>query len=113
MTLQPSGGHRETGRVVGGPSTPDRDAGRGSGRRYPCPVTPEQLSTAIVDVLTTLSTEGAITLPDGVPTSVTVERPRQKGHGDYATNVALQLAKKAGTNPREFATLVQQRLEQV
>ncbi|MGB0100271.1 MAG: arginine--tRNA ligase [Nocardioides sp.] len=74
-------------------------------------MTPEQLSTAIVDVLTTLSAEGAITLPDGVPTSVTVERPRQKGHGDYATNVALQLAKKAGTNPRDFAALVQQGLE--
>jgi arginyl-tRNA synthetase len=76
-------------------------------------VTPEQLSTAIVDVLTTLSTEGAITLPDGVPTNVTVERPRQKGHGDYATNIALQLAKKAGTNPRAFAELVQARLTQV
>jgi arginyl-tRNA synthetase len=74
-------------------------------------VTPEQLSTAIVDVLTTLSVEGAITLPDGVPTTVTVERPRQKGHGDYATNVALQLAKRAGMNPRELATVVQQRLE--
>jgi arginyl-tRNA synthetase len=74
-------------------------------------VTPEQLSTAIVDVLTTLSTEGAIALPDGVPTNVTVERPRQKGHGDYATNVALQLGKKAGLNPRDLATLVQQGLE--
>ena len=74
-------------------------------------MTPEQLSTAIVDVLTTLSTEGAITLPDGVPTSVTVERPRQKGHGDYATNVALQLGKKAGMNPRDLAALVQQGLE--
>ena len=82
-------------------------------RRYPGSVTPEQLSTAIVDVLTTLSTEGAITLPDGVPTNVTVERPRQKGHGDYATNIALQLAKKAGTNPRAFAELVQARLSQV
>ncbi|WP_395692579.1 arginine--tRNA ligase [Nocardioides sp.] len=76
-------------------------------------MTPEQLSTAIVDVLTTLSAEGAITLPDGVPTTVTVERPRQKGHGDYATNVAMQLAKKAGTNPRELAALVQQRLAAV
>ena len=76
-------------------------------------MTPEQLSTVIVDVLTTLSAEGAITLPDGVPTTVTVERPRQKGHGDYATNVALQLGKRAGTNPRDFAALVQQRLEQV
>src|SRR3954466_1031523 len=87
-------------------------ASRRRRRRYPCPVTPEQLSTAIVDVLTTLSTDGAISLPDGVPTSVTVERPRQKGHGDYATNVALHLAKKAGTNPRELAKLVQELLEQ-
>jgi arginyl-tRNA synthetase len=75
-------------------------------------VTPEQLSATIVDVLTTLSDEGAIALPDGVPTTVTVERPRQKGHGDYATNVALQLGKKAGTNPRSFAELVKARLEQ-
>ncbi|MCD4534395.1 arginine--tRNA ligase [Nocardioides sp. cx-169] len=73
-------------------------------------MTPEQLSTAIVDVLTTLSDEGAITLPDGVPTTVTVERPRQKGHGDYATNVAMQLGKKAGMNPRAFAELVAERL---
>jgi arginyl-tRNA synthetase len=74
-------------------------------------VTPEQLSTAIVDALTTLSDEGAITLLDGVPTTVTVERPRQKGHGDYATNVALQLAKASGMNPRSFAELVKARLE--
>jgi arginyl-tRNA synthetase len=76
-------------------------------------VTPEQLSSAIVDVLTTLSTEGAITLPDGVPTTVTVERPRQKGHGDYATNVAMQLGKRAGMNPRAFAELVAGRLTEV
>ena len=56
-------------------------------------MTPEQLSTAIVDALTTLADEGAITLADGVPASVTVERPRQKGHGEYATNVAVQLAR--------------------
>ena len=76
-------------------------------------MTPEQLSTAIVDVLTTLSAEGAITLPDGVPTTVTVERPRSKEHGDYATNVALQLGKKAGMNPRAFAELVQRGLLEV
>ena len=67
---------------------------------------PEQLSETIVDALAALVADGAITLPDGVPTQVTVERPRQKGHGDYATNVALQLAKKADTNPRAFADLV-------
>jgi arginyl-tRNA synthetase len=74
-------------------------------------VTPEQLSTAIVDVLTRLVDEGAITLPAGVPATVTVERPRQQGHGDYATNVAMQLAKQAGTNPRAFAELVRVPLE--
>jgi len=74
-------------------------------------VTPQQLSAAIVDVLTALSEEGVLTLPDGVPTSVTVERPRQKGHGDYATNVALQLAKKAGTNPRALGELIKTRLQ--
>ena len=38
-----------------------------------------------------------------VPDAVTVERPRNPEHGDYATNIALQVAKKAGTNPRELA----------
>jgi len=73
-------------------------------------VTPEQLSSTIVDVLQALVDDGAVSLPDGVPTTVVVERPRSKEHGDYATNVALQLAKKAGTNPRAFADLVAERL---
>ena len=55
---------------------------------------------------------GELTLPDGVPAAVTIERPRQQGHGDYATNVALQLAKKAGTNPRDLATLIAERLQE-
>jgi arginyl-tRNA synthetase len=79
-------------------------------RRYPCPVTPEQLSDLIVASLADLSASGAITLPSGVPETVTVERPRQKGHGDYATNAALQLAKQAGLAPRDFASLVAERL---
>ena len=59
----------------------------------------------VVEALTALVEDGRLTLPGGVPASVTVERPRQKGHGDYATNVALQLAKAASvdgerTNPR-------------
>jgi arginyl-tRNA synthetase len=74
-------------------------------------VTPDQLSATIVDALQALVADGSVVLPDGVPTEVTVERPRQKGHGDYATNVALQLAKKARTNPRAFAELVKARLE--
>ena len=73
---------------------------------------PAQLSTAIVDALTSLADDGSITLADGVPAEVKVERPRDKGHGDYATNVAMQLARKAGMPPRELAQLVAARLEQ-
>ncbi len=74
-------------------------------------MTPDQLSTTIVDAIGALVADGSVTLPDGVPTTVTVERPRQQGHGDYATNVALQLAKAVqiegqGTNPRVFAELI-------
>jgi len=38
-----------------------------------------------------------------LPDTVTVERPRNPDHGDYATNLALQLGKKVGANPRELA----------
>lgn len=69
-------------------------------------MTPEQLSERIVAALTALVSREVIGLPDGVPTEVLVERPKVKEHGDYATNVALQLAKKAHKNPREFAQLL-------
>jgi arginyl-tRNA synthetase len=38
-----------------------------------------------------------------LPPAVTVERPRNPEHGDYATNLALQVAKKVGVAPRELA----------
>jgi arginyl-tRNA synthetase len=69
-------------------------------------VTPEQLSAAISDALAALVERGAVELPDGVPGDVRVERPKNKEHGDYATNVALQTAKRAGLPPRELAELL-------
>lgn len=41
--------------------------------------------------------------PAALPTKVTVERPRNPEHGDYATTVALQTAAKAGVSARQFA----------
>ena len=38
-----------------------------------------------------------------LPPAVTIQRPRNHEHGDYATNLALQTAKSAGLAPREFA----------
>lgn len=74
-------------------------------------MTPEQLSSTVRDALVALVADGSLALADAdLPSAVTIERPRQKGHGDYATNVALQLAKKAGTNPRALATLLAERL---
>ncbi len=45
-----------------------------------------------------------------VPDAVSVERPRNREHGDYATNVALTLAKAAGRAPREVAGVIAERL---
>ncbi len=45
-----------------------------------------------------------------VPEHVTIERPKNRDHGDYATNVALQLAKPAGKPPRAVAELLAERL---
>jgi arginyl-tRNA synthetase len=69
-------------------------------------VTPEQLSQAISHALAALVERGAVELPEGAPGQVRVERPKSKEHGDYATNVALQLAKRAGIPPRELAELL-------
>ena len=74
-------------------------------------MTPEELSSTIVSALTALADEGAVTLAEGVPSRVVVERPKVKEHGDYATNVALQLAKKAGLSSRDLAALLAGRLE--
>jgi arginyl-tRNA synthetase len=66
-------------------------------------VTPEQLSQTVVDALNALVERGTLTLAGGAPDVVKVERPKTKEHGDYATNIALQLAKRAGMAPRELA----------
>ncbi len=55
--------------------------------------------------------DGSLALSaEEVPTP-RVERPRSRDHGDWATNVAMQLAKKAGTTPRALAELLVGRLE--
>lgn len=67
-------------------------------------VTPDQLSTAVRAAVGALVERGDLQV--AVPDSVVVERPRQAGHGDYATNVAMRLAKPSGKAPRDVATLI-------
>jgi arginyl-tRNA synthetase len=44
--------------------------------------------------------------PDAAGAEVDLERPKNREHGDFATNVALQLAKKLGRKPRDVATAI-------
>ncbi len=74
-------------------------------------MTPQELSAAIRAALTSAVEAGELSV--AVPDEVRVERPKQREHGDWATNVALQLAKQAGRPPREVATLLADRLSTV
>jgi arginyl-tRNA synthetase len=66
-------------------------------------VTPAALAELVrntaVDVLSARGLDTSV-----LPEAVTVERPRNPEHGDYATNIAMQVAKKAGVAPRDLAT---------
>ena len=77
-------------------------------------MTPELLSAAIRHAVVTCVERGDLNLEPGqVPDEVVVERPKNLDHGDYATNIALVLAKPAGSNPRAVAELVAGELRQV
>jgi arginyl-tRNA synthetase len=71
-------------------------------------VTPADLSSAVRAAVQSAVDSGDLVV--AVPDEVRVERPKVKEHGDYATSVALQLAKPAGRPPREVAEAVALRL---
>ena len=73
-------------------------------------MTPADLSAAIVRILAALQTSGRLGVAD-LPTEVVIERPKNREHGDWATNAAMQLGGKFGMNPRAFAELLAPELE--
>jgi arginyl-tRNA synthetase len=74
-------------------------------------VTPADLSAAIRDCLAAAVAAGELDVP--LPDEVRVERPKQREHGDWSTNVALQLAGPAGRPAREVASVLAARLGEV
>jgi arginyl-tRNA synthetase len=66
-------------------------------------VTPEALADLVRTTVAQLLADRGLDTA-AAPAQVAIERPRNPEHGDYATNIALQLAKKVGVAPREFAT---------
>jgi arginyl-tRNA synthetase len=71
-------------------------------------VVPAELSAAVRAAVEAAAAAGELAV--SVPGAVVVERPRSREHGDYATNVALRLAKPAGRPPRAVAELLATRL---
>jgi arginyl-tRNA synthetase len=71
-------------------------------------VTPDDLSDAVLAAVRAAVDSGELTMP--VPESVRIERPKVKEHGDYATSIALQLAKPAGRPPRQVAEAIARQL---
>ena len=65
----------------------------------------DQLSADIQAVIAAAFADGRI--EGSAPQAITLERPKNRDHGDYATSIALQLAKAAGKSPREIATILQ------
>ncbi|MFC1412144.1 arginine--tRNA ligase [Streptacidiphilus sp. N1-12] len=74
-------------------------------------MTPAELSQAVQSAVRAAVEAGELNV--AAPAAVTVERPKNRDHGDYATNVALQLAKAAGQPPRQVAELVAGRLREL
>ncbi|WP_138759719.1 arginine--tRNA ligase [Modestobacter altitudinis] len=74
-------------------------------------MTPEQLSDVVRSALAAAVERGVLAVD--VPTEVVIDRPKNPEHGDYATNVALRLAKAAGRPPREVAEVLAAELRAV
>jgi arginyl-tRNA synthetase len=74
-------------------------------------MTPADVAAAVLAAARDASAAGELSLDAGqLPDTHVVERPRQAEHGDYASTLALQLAKKVGRPPREVAEVLATRL---
>jgi arginyl-tRNA synthetase len=71
----------------------------------------DQLSSQITALVAAAIERGE--LAGVAPASISLERPKNRDHGDYATSIALQLAKAAGKNPRDVATVLQGEIAQL
>jgi arginyl-tRNA synthetase len=74
-------------------------------------VNPASLSAALLDIVRDIvasrdGQEAGIELGD-----IVLERPKNREHGDWASNAAMKLAKRLGSNPRELASEIASRLE--
>jgi arginyl-tRNA synthetase len=96
-------------------------------------VTPLELSQTLLDLVTTMvehRRQGAEGVAEGVAegsggtavaapplnltlADVTLERPKNRDHGDWASSISMKIARSLGSNPREIATELAEGLQQV
>jgi arginyl-tRNA synthetase len=76
-------------------------------------VNPAELAAALLDVVRATAERRGMDSSSITPEDVTLERPRNRDHGDWASNVALKLGKRLGLDPREFAAEVGAALAEV
>ncbi|WP_298867681.1 arginine--tRNA ligase [Microbacterium sp.] len=75
---------------------------------------PEALAAAVLAVLTPIAASLRPSEDLGVTASdIVLDRPRNRDHGDWSTNIAMRLAKRLGTNPRELAQRIADALADV
>ncbi|MDR7185505.1 arginyl-tRNA synthetase [Microbacterium trichothecenolyticum] len=75
---------------------------------------PEALSAALLAVVAPLAEARRPGAAEGLTVAdLPLERPKNRDHGDWASNAALKLAKAVGANPREFAAEIAAGLAQV
>ncbi len=74
-------------------------------------MTPDELAVAVEAAVAAAVADGEFAVT--APVQVVIERPKNRAHGDYTTNVALRLGKPAGRPPREIAGLLSTRLRAV
>ena len=71
-------------------------------------MTPADLSASLLAIVTTVVSRRREGRDDIAEIPITVddiplERPKNREHGDWSSNVAMRLAKRVGANPRELA----------
>ncbi|MFJ6427536.1 arginine--tRNA ligase [Microbacterium maritypicum] len=75
---------------------------------------PETLAAALLAVLAPIAEERRPGEPLELSASdIVLERPRNRDHGDWSSNIAMRLAKPFGTNPRELAQQIVDGLAEV
>ncbi len=75
---------------------------------------PEALSAVLLDVVRPAAEARRAGSTEGLtPADLPLDRPKNRDHGDWASNAALKLAKAVGANPREFAAEIAEALAAV